>query len=380
MDSRTSLAAAARGIADRYVLLDSFTRVLSSNISRGEFVWNIQVEGTAGARFGGEHTGVAGPIENVVDARLEPFSLPAVSTLWALQPENVPGTQTYEPADPILRQPAVWPPFFPNLDLTVATDAVHSWWSQLPDRILAVELEAFGNQAYRGTGQAALRHHFFYTTSWMTGIDGIDLKNRIGLTPLPEGDRYILARPVGRVNQIALRFTSLDAPLAFLPDSFQPVRCFAGLDTAGLLELQFESPPAVPGGTDGLLQDGDRVYFSDFAFLSSVLVPAPPQPPDVLAQISSYAQKVVAYVSRTQGVVVQKVFNPLPPPVPPNSLIYRLSPTVDLTPLWPAPLGPIPPGTPLAGPFRIWIERLRLALTARLRCLSPVPTNAIVAV
>lgn len=346
---------AAEGVSDHYIILDGFTRLPTSDAARGIYAWNLQFQGTASGR-GDFHAGVADAPTRVIDTHLDIATLPPPKTLYYLNP---PVLGAVDPALPLLAHGDRGPP--PPADLL---DSVHSAWGQAPSRVIGVELQALGQQAYKA--KSGLQHHYYFQTDWLPGIPepydpaaNIDVFRRVRLMAFPDDARFTPATPVSLLTNVALRFSSLDTPIVFPSDRVTAL-FFEIVLTGGVLELQFQTPAplqyaaALPAT---FLGTGDRIYIRDFTFLPGVVPVA----------ARGYAERIRRYLTRPEGLVIQQDLTHV------GNSEFSFMPTIDA-----GPLG-LAAGTQLAGTTELLVSRNRIVAFLRARCLQR-PTNTIVPV
>lgn len=263
---RLPCAAPVYGASDQYVTLDSFSKLRSSRVERGEFQWNFMVQGVTGD----EVIGVRDQIDTLVEAQMAPFVLPVLPDVtYALAALPAPASgqdlvlvhnntngATGPPTLILNAAPAGQYPASVLLPAaTSATPWVHNPYTQLPHGgRLTVQIREAGLQSFSDRGGA--RHHFeFAVTHKGTG------SNPMMLEAAPASgflwDSFIFTDPLKDVHGVTLVFRNPDVPVRFEPDCLYDIAATSDAAAAPGPFVRFTSP-----GHNLLM--GDRIFITGF--------------------------------------------------------------------------------------------------------------------
>jgi len=340
------------GISDQYIVLDSFTKVRKSNISRGEYQWNFMVQGETDYN----NLGVRDVIDNVIEIQIGTFTIPILPDV-AYELKASPGAPTgldqlvlihnnttaASGAPTLVPNAAPYGQYPPHTVLTggaTASPWVHNPYTQLAHNgNFTIQLREAGLQSYSDRNG---RHHFEYTVSHPSDTN----PNTLLATPISGSmwDTFTFSTPLSSVHGLTLIFRNPDNPIKFEPDCVYDVT----IDTDGAIE---------PGpylrinvGADHNLAAGDRVYVTRFA---------------------SGNAKLDAYMNRLDGHVIGgDPAAPLAPGVIVDGDYVWLDPAVsiiDLTVTVPT----------LPQIVNLFIAKRRIRIPFRFRRLLPKLTNHI---
>ena len=232
------------GVSDQYIILDTAVKMRDSAVDRGEFRWNIMVQGVTGD----EVLGVKDKIDNVIEIQIGSFNiphLPEVPYILAPPPLSSTGTDqlilisnnnnTVAPYSPTLvpnlggpTQPGQYPT--PQLVPTTAIPApsvvipwIHNPYTQVPffDRF-TVQIREAGLQSYSDRNGA--RHHYEFSISSPPTYLGMN-PNMLLARPQSgnQWDTFIFTDPLNDIHGITLVFRNPDIPIRFLPDCLYDV-------------------------------------------------------------------------------------------------------------------------------------------------------------
>lgn len=331
------------GVSDQYLILDTFHKVESSNIARGEFRWNFMVQGSTGDSV----IGVRDKIDTVTEVQLGPFSMPILPevpyvTLAAapipdgrliLQRNNAsPGGGA-----PALTPTAQYPVSALGAGSTIATPWPHNPYSQTPYfGQFTIQLQEAGLQSY--SDAAGARHHF---DCRLKHSGPRSHPQMLEARPLRGWETFVFTDPLMDVHGLTLIFRGTDAPLKFLPDVLYAVDF--------TIVAGFVMATATAHG----LAMGDRVFVDGFSSGNLVLD---------------------AYMNRADGHVAAGDPS-MPPPQPGTPLaasgwanVFWLDPAVGVASLAPAPAA-------TTANVRIAARRMRIPI--RLRRVVPRVTQYI---
>lgn len=304
------------GISDQYVVLDSFNKVPSSPIDRGEFIWNFMVQGVT-RDF---EIGVKDRIENVIEIQMSKFCLPILPEVpYILVPAPFPlgsnkvvllhnNNNGLTGAPTLIPNAAPYGQYPPSI-LTPPSTFLIPWinnpYTQLPFcGHLTVQLKDIGLQSYSDANGA--RHHIEFEVK--SGHN----PNILEAIPLECGwDKFIFTDPIKDVHGLTLVFRNPDIPIKFEPDCYYDVSVFPSFNV-----LRFET--MVPHN----LLVGDRIFIRGF---------------------TSEAKALEVYVNRPEGHVVSS--DPGMPPLPPSTTLstptfFWTDPAIAIIDFIPAPTFP----------------------------------------
>ena len=259
------------GISDNYLILDSFTKAGSSNLSRGELNWNIQMQGATNIEQG--IIGSRNLLDNIIEIELSSFTLPILkeinypkldldlgSNVVLEQNNNIPSTAAkLNPVLQIQQIPIEAPPRLP----TTVPPNVIPWTSnplsQTPFAgLITIQIREAGVQAYNGGHTSAL-HHFVFQIQYRSALANI-APNVTSVVPLYDSsNKFIFTEPILQFNSISLVFRNPDFPISFEPDIINcKIYCnFTLLSAANkyFLSIMYEN--------HNLLTE-DRIYIKNF--------------------------------------------------------------------------------------------------------------------
>lgn len=343
------------GFADRYVVLDSFQKLRTSAIDRGEFTWNFNVQAPGSA----DAVGVVDRVDSVISAHIEAFPFPQIPEVaydLAIAPGGLLLSNNNNGAGAPLLVPfnfatgtGAYPPEFLVTDAAappVAVSTLSPWifnpYTQAPfGGRITVQLRDVGVQSIAGRYGGA-RHHFELALEPLALDGGAGVGGGQRLEARPIRDAFIFTDPVQSIHGLTLVFRNPDIPIQFDPDVFYnvPVDTVAG----PYLRFNFAGHKLVAG---------DRIFVDGLA--------------STLAGLN-------AYVNRPEGHVAGGV-NPAAPIVPGAAIpdpYFCLDPTIGGATLA-AAIAAAPPVT-------VRVAKRRLRITLRFRCLVPRRTNFITGV
>lgn len=336
---------AVYGISDQYMVLDSFHKVQSSAIDRGEYKWNFMVQGVTGD----EVIGVHDKLDNIIEIQMGDFILPILPEVpYVLRPAPVAPTGTNQlvliqnnnnavaPNNPRLL-PAQYPAAAPSQAVWI-----NNPYSQLPcGARLTVQFAEAGLQSFSDANGA--RHHYEFLAVYGGTIGGNP--NTLVASPLSgrRWDAYIFTEPLQDVAGMTLIFRTPDIPIRFQQDVLYDV----SVSSDGAV---FPGPYLVFTFANHGLAVGDRIHISGFRSGVAVLD---------------------SYVNRTEGHVASA--NPALAPLLPSTPI----PTPDTFWLDPSPslvdfTAPVPI---LPQIVSVGIAKRRLRIPIRLRRIVQRLTN-----
>jgi hypothetical protein len=245
------------GVSDQYIVLDSFEKIWSSNVARGEFQWNFMVQGVTGDQV----LGVRDKIDTVIEIQMASFMFPnleEVPYVTAAAPPVPSGRDSLvlvknntNAAPPPVLAPSQYPPNGPYTT-PPSTPWICNPYTQLPfGNRVTVQIKEAGLQSYSDRNGA--RHNFEFTV----GSNANNGANPTILTAVPLGgsqwDTFTFTDPLKSVDGITLVFRGVDVPIAFLPDVFYDVTIAPDGAAAPGPFLRIEAP------TVGL-NAGDRIF------------------------------------------------------------------------------------------------------------------------
>jgi hypothetical protein len=326
------------GISDQYMILDSFHKVQSSAVDRGEYKWNFMVQGVTGD----EVIGVHDKLDNIIEIQMSEFVLPIIPevpyVLRAAPPVTPTGTNqlvliqnnnnAVAPNNPRLLA-AQYPASIPSQAVWV-----NNPYTQLPyGARLTVQFAEAGLQSYSDANGA--RHHWEFAVGY--GATTVGNPNMLLAAPFGgrRWDAFIFTEPLQDVLGMTLVFRGPDSRVRFQQDCLYDVTVASDGAVAPGPFLAFTA------ADHGLLV-GDRIFVSGFR---------------------SGVSALDAYVNRTEGHVASG--DPALPALAPSTPI----PTPNTFWLDPAPsiidMTAPPPVLPQTVTVCIAKRRLRIAIKLR---------------
>ena len=298
----------APGVSDQYIVLDSFSKLRASDVGRGEFRWNFNVQGSTTD----EALGVRDKVDAVIEVQLSAFSMPLLPEVpYVLAaPSEAPGG-----ADRLLllhNNTNFAGALGPTLDAsqyptagpwTVAAPPPFSPWpgnpySQTPHAgHFTIQLQEAGLQSFSDRNGA--RHHYEFTLA-APAYAGACSPTVMQALPLRGGmwDTYTFTTPLTDVHGLTLVFRNPDVPLRFLPDVLYDAR----LESDGAAAPGPFLRARAPGHA---LRAGDRVFVTGCA---------------------SGCAALDGFVNRADGLVAAG--DPAAPPLAPGTPIVLADPDV----------------------------------------------------
>lgn len=298
------------GVSDQYVTLDSFVKLETSSIERGEFKWDFVVQGSTTD----DAIGVNNTIDNVIQIQIGAFNMPMLPEVpYVLRPAPAAATGTDQivlihnntnavaPFSPTLVPNAApfgqYPPQILGPPNTTMVNWMNNPYSQTPffDR-LTIQLKEASSQSI--SARHGARHHFEFIMT-APGDSGAN-PNMILARPLSQNnwDTYTFTEPIRDFHGLTLVFRNPDNPIRFLPDCLYDVSIGSDLSAAPGPFLMVTAP-----GHN--LNMGDRIFIEGF---------------------SSRNFQLDNYVNRPEGHVAAG--NPALPPLAPGTPIVLANPNV----------------------------------------------------
>lgn len=287
------------GVSDHYVVLDSYAKVMSSEMHRGRLEFNFAIQNETEK----QRVGIKDVVRNVIEIEIGEFCIPA--PLLQYFPATLPAT---EGGLSLSLNGA------PNPNTVVSgTDPVRGTLSQLAfcDRVTLFFPE-LGLQSFADFKQR--RHHFEFRAQ-LEEDRGAELDDgevterglRVKLTPIEP--KFIFTAPIQDVHGLTARFFNPDEELRLPPDEIVNVTLTTEAAT-GLLTINAPAGASPVIDFTTILSPGDRIFFENVQAEFSV---AP----------NNLNDNLNAYLNRNQGHLVGT-----------NGLAatsFRLNPDVDLT-------------------------------------------------
>ena len=415
-------ARSAFGVSDQYIVLDSYCKLRESAVERGEFRWNLMVQGVTGD----EVVGVRDTLDSVIEVQIAPFYVPMLPEVPYVCEEIsagaghntvrliANGTDYDAPSDP--RAAPIAPPTMrvatpwlfgrvnansplgqPSVPTIAVTPWVHNPYSQLPfGGRVTLQIKEAGLQSYSDRGGA--RHHFELDVVPPASVGGVGYACLA--SPAQFWDTYVFTTPLHALNSLTLVFRGVDAPVRFEPDvlyatavvnSGESLASYTngGTDSLGLnalgVPLNDLVAPVTSSTTTFLgaflyvfcpghnLRPGDRVFFSGWKAPTALTVfPAGAQ----WAGDRDFDQAAVAeaLVNRAEGWVVTAG---LPDSGAPDETavvikgpIFGTDPAIRLPSSWLA----------YQSPITVHVAKRRIRIPLRVRRLVAHAANGIVPV
>jgi hypothetical protein len=334
------------GVASHYLVLDSWRKDPSSDLSRGEMRFALMVQGTTGERV----IGTSGKLAKIYEMQMGSFDFPILEEVpYALRaaPEARSGLERLSfyhnnsngDAGPPLLGSAQYPAVGPSAAPPFAPWP-HNPYSQLYNSRFTVQIRETGLQSY--SDGAGARHNFEFSLVAAAGL-GVTPPSRFVARPAGDStwDTFTFTDPIHDLTSMSLVFRGPDLPLRFQPDVFYGVSL--ELDTS-----VFPGPfyyVRAPG--HGLLA-GDRVFLRGF---------------------ESGLPSVDAYFNRVEGHVVGG------DPSAPGLAYGDPLPDPDVFYLDPAVSGADFAAPPSGALGEVYVAKRRLRIPVVCRGLEPRVTN-----
>lgn len=317
------------GISDQYVILDSFEKVETSRVERGEFQFNFVIQGETR----NQNIGVKDELDTIIEIESFPFCIPLLS-FDEFDPDII---TNLEPRLNILNLQA-------NGALPTYGGTVSNPQSQLPfcGRV-TMFLKEIGLQSY--SDAHGRRHHFEYNAE----IDGPAApdQDKILLKPLRVKENYLFTEPIKDVHGLTVCFYNPRNNIRFPPDCLYGVT--ARTDANQFIGFEYFDPTNLIN-----LNVDDRIFIEGF----NAVDPATDKPYSTLN----------SYMGRSEGHIIGNAgFNKVGPATPGEgtTITFRLNPDIKTNSLSP----PIPVDTEIISKSRITIciskNRIRIPLRFR---------------
>jgi hypothetical protein len=234
---------------------------------------------------------------------------------------------------------------------------------------ISMHIREIPRQAYQGREETP--RHIEFTSELVEGaaVDATgETQQMLRLTPLTTGrGRYVFTHPVRQLDQLTVQFYAGDRPLPLPLDTFDmmfdlvggaPRLCWP--KTVTQLALLADRPAAAGGGKYFPVQVGDRIYLEDVAA-------------NLTASPSFALDAFNAYMNRREGHLVASLTDSGDGS---GNMFVRLFP--ELTGFAPSYIG-FNGTTGTTAVVRMFVERARVRIPLRVRCLAPDATNSLVA-
>lgn len=249
------------GVSDQYIVLDSFSKLVSSNIENGEFQWNFMVQGVTSD----DVIGVRDVIDTVIEIQIGAFAMPIleevpykVSTTTStdfiiVHNNNAPHAPSDKLSPTLVGNTFVsgvsYGQYNPQLlvpPATILSPWVNNPYTQTPFfGRFTIQLREVGLQSY--SDRNGVRHNFEFTQT-LPPINS----NPNMLLAIPQWDTFTFTDPLKDIHGLTLIFRNPDIPLNFLPDIYYNIKASIDVDV-----LRFEI-------NNHNLNTGDRIFITGF--------------------------------------------------------------------------------------------------------------------
>lgn len=282
------------GASDMYMVFDSAQKVETSNVGRGEYRFNFNVQSVTAS----QKIGVHDTVDTVISAQVMPFYVPLISQLE--YQTNDPITDVSLPR--LVSNAA--PPPAGNLSVPL---------TQLPyGSRITMEMKEIGIQSISDDGN--VRHHFEFTAEEYEG--STNGKDRILLTPLYLSSIYTFTTPIRDIDGLTMIFRDPYRPISFPADVLYYVR--ASVVVIGVNNfLLFTSTNLMGTAVDHNLGPDDRIYIRGFTGVTGAV----PEPA-MVGVINTYINREEGHIVGSGGLTAST---------------FRLNPDVDVTVFAPGP-------------------------------------------
>ena len=252
------------GISDQFVMLDSFLKTPDSNLSKGEFRWNLAIQGATSANP--NLIGVTDILSTIVQITLGSFSIPILPVIPYPLPYSQINTSLLNNGitlannnNIVVSQPPIANPYPTNFIETPLLQTQQypisvvnkSFWinnpfTQIPfGNIISIQIREAGIQSYSDIN--GNRHHFDYKI-WSPSItEGTNPNQAFASPSFLGGDKYIFTEPLIDLQTITLVFRNPNIPIMFDPDI---IECKVLVQFNDII---IANPPSIPIGTPATL-------------------------------------------------------------------------------------------------------------------------------
>ena len=234
------------GVSDQYIVLDSFLKNQLSDVSKGEFQWNMMIQGVTGDQVIGVHDRMDTIIEIQFGQILMP-SLPPIPYLKMGSRGQSMGGLTLTQNNNVFSYG--FPMSYGADEYYFKNSAYASSWafdpqSQLALGVFTIEIVEAGLQSISDI--AGARHHLDYSVAinsqrplaygFTSNLGSTSTGADVSAMPLEasplgigtsEWDTYQFTEPLKDIQGLTLRFRGPDAPLMFTPDCYYNVKFYA---------------------------------------------------------------------------------------------------------------------------------------------------------
>jgi len=262
---------------DLYLVLDSFHKLATSEISRGTFQWNIMVQGVTSD----EAIGISDTLDNITQIELSSFVMPIPPEVPYIlrNPEYGENTLSLIPNNsvglsPILAQVGqaiyedggpssygqyptntLWIPNLPYHVGGVVRPWINNPYTQLPyGNRMTIQLKEAGLQSYSDCNGA--RHNFEFIVSHNEG-NGTNPNFLLATPNKYDGGVFNFAIPLIDLTSFTLVFRGPDYPISFDNDVYFNVSVLLDTSSTPGPYLYFKIPTPA-------LNAGDRIFVKNF--------------------------------------------------------------------------------------------------------------------
>jgi hypothetical protein len=233
------------GISDHYVLVDSFQKMESSKVDRGEYTFNFNPRGTTRD----QNIGIRDDITRIIEVSVTSFTIPLIQN------------NKLRAADAGAEYAILG--LTNNFAGYAAPDSSHveDRTQQYAYQRITMFIQDLSAQSYIDSESA--RHHFEFDVSATGHASGSGHGNKLLMTPVD--DTFILTDPINHIHGMTINFFNPDYPLKMPPDVIYGVKLYSITKHTGtspgdnIIQIRFSEPT---GQLDLLV--GDRVYFKGF--------------------------------------------------------------------------------------------------------------------
>jgi len=259
------------GISDNYLILDSFTKSGASNLEKGEFCWNLQINGTTNTDQ--KVVGSRYSLDNIIAIELGSFTIPILkevqypeltilnsNNIELIQNNSIQNSINLNPVLQINQIPIQAPP---NLLITDDNPSNLVPWLNNPltqtpfDGVITIQVKEAGGQAYNG-GHTSEIHHFIYQIQYNNSTTGTSPNAAKAVPMFDKSNLYIFTEPILHFHSISLVFRNPDFPINFEPDI---INCKIEVDFTNAIGNNYYLSLKCENHN---LLTGDRIYIKNF--------------------------------------------------------------------------------------------------------------------
>jgi len=349
--------------SQQYILLDSFFKLKTSNITNGEYNWNLNTRGTSEA----ESIGIYESLDNIIEIQIGSFSLPILDDITYIDPvllgygtvnliQNNSNSEINLAPTMVRKRGNIgqYPhALFTNLTDTYIMPWINNPYTQIPfHNHITIQLVEAGLQSFsNGNGT---RFNFEYEALFNTRL-GVN-PSVIEAKPVNANgwDSFIFLNPIRHLGTISLIFRNPDTNIMFEPDVMYNSVISLTIDVLG-----GGAHITITTQTPHYLKGGDRVFLQNFI----------PMVDNTSQSNTEFPHYLTTYINRPSGHVVNSVFSVNPPVNPgesiPTAVSFGLDPSIKINNSTDVNISPSFPGL-----VNVYIAKRRLRIPMKIKYLK----------